>query len=129
MHSDPTPGIAWLAALAPQPRFLDSLIFQLNGLVVVFLALGTIWGMMEIVGLLFRRRAPAVPVAPAAALAATGAALPADGFDGRTLALITAAVHVTLGRGYRVRAISTGDVRVEWAQEGRRQIFASHKLR
>lgn len=123
-----------LAALAERPSWTDALVFQLNGLVVVFVALGSIWLAMTVAGWFFRRAAAkpmAVPAGPAAAAPAATAAPEAagDGLEPETLAEIAAAVHATLGPRYRVRAVATGDMHIEWAQEGRRQIFASHKVR
>ncbi len=48
--------------------------------------------------------------------------------EGRVAAVISAAVHVALAdRRFRVRAIRRAAP--GWAQEGRRQIFSSHRLR
>lgn len=127
---------ALFAALSPHPTWIELLIFQLNGLVVVFIALGSIWGAVEIVGYFFKRGAAASTagisppaVAPAGAAVSTPPAQGAEGIDPQTIVVIAAAVHATLGARYRVRAITTGDMNIEWAQEGRRQIFASHKVR
>src|SRR5690606_6809009 len=45
-----------LASLPAYPSIPESLAFQLNGLIVVFIALGAIWGLMELSGLIFRRQ-------------------------------------------------------------------------
>ena len=58
-----------LATLPAYPSIPESLAFQLNGLIVVFIALGAIWGLMELSGVIFRsqqRRQIAAPVRPAA---------------------------------------------------------------
>jgi len=48
--------------------------------------------------------------------------------EGRVAAVISAAVHVALqDRRFRVRAIRRASP--GWAQEGRRQIFSSHRVR
>lgn len=127
-----------LAVLAERPAWSDLLIFQLNGLVVVFVALGSIWLSVTVAGWFFRRAEAAKRAAtpagraaetPAPAAAPAAMPVPEGGIDAETLAAIAAAVHATLGARYRVRAVATGDMHIEWAQEGRRQIFASHKVR
>jgi hypothetical protein len=53
-----------------------------------------------------------------------------DGVAPETVAAISAAVHTTLRS--RLRIISVGQVnpdRQAWSAEGRRQVFASHKVR
>lgn len=120
-----------LAALPDYPTMGESVLFQLTGLVVVFLALGSIWGMLEIMGVFFRR---AKPVPPAAATAAPSSVAPAtaDTTSPELLAVISAAVHVALaGRPHRIAAVVPAPVDSEhdWAREGRRTIFASHKTR
>lgn len=129
-----------LAALPPNPTVGETLTFQLNGLIVVFIALSSIWGAVELIGFFYKRAAKAAPKVPAAPRSAVAAgsigaseaaeAAPApSGIDPNTLTVIAAAVHATLGGRHRVRAITTGEMHIEWAQEGRRQIFASHKVR
>ncbi len=126
-----------LAALPDYPTIGDSLLFQLNGLIVVFIALGSIWGLLEIMGWFFRRTKPSTP-SPAAASslppATAGASTPppADHIPPELLAVISAAVHVaTAGRPHRIAAIVPAPLESEldWAREGRRTIFASHKTR
>lgn len=66
--------------------------------------------------------------APAADGTATAPARDEDGDDPAILAVIAAAIHTVIGdRPHRVVSIrSTGP---GWAQEGRRQIFSSHRVR
>lgn len=132
------------AALAEKPSVLETLGFQLNGMIVVFLALASIWLFLEIVGRFFKRSAAAqsaaataaAPVAPVAATAPVPAApapsrapaVPA-GLAPELLAAITVAVHVTLGDRARVQAIVPVPLTQAWAHDGRRQIFASHQPR
>jgi hypothetical protein len=76
--------------------------------------------------------APAAPAAPApVALAAPAPAAPPvpTGLTPEVLALITAAVHVTLGASARIVSISTGDDAMVWAAEGRRRIYATRNPR
>ncbi len=112
-----------LLALAEYPSFAESIAYQATGLVVVFLALGSIWAAMELIGRFFRSRPAPAPAAPAPAPLPTGAIDPA------TVALIAAAVHVTVGGPHRIHAITAADHPVDWAREGRRSHFASHQIR
>lgn len=131
------------AALAEKPSVLETLGFQLNGMIVVFLALASIWLFLEIVGRFFKRSAAeksaaavaapaaAVPVpvsVPAASAPSRAPAVPA-GLAPELLAAITVAVHVTLGDRARVQAIVPVPLTQAWAHDGRRQIFASHQPR
>jgi hypothetical protein len=131
-----------LAALPPNPTISETLVFQLNGLIVVSIALCSIWGAVELIGWFYKRAATAAAKSPAPATSALaagsigaseaaeiGTAPAPSGIDPNTITVIAAAVHATLGGRHRVRAITTGEVHIEWAQEGRRQIFASHKVR
>jgi len=131
------------AALAEKPSVLETLGYQLNGMIVVFLALASIWLFLEIVGRFFKRSAaaqsaaavaaPAAPVAatapvPAAPAPSRAPAVPV-GLAPELLAAITVAVHVTLGDRARVQAIVPVPLTQAWAHDGRRQIFASHQPR
>lgn len=114
-----------LATLAEHPDLGDSLLFQINGLVVVFVALSSIWGTMELMGLFFRRRKaarhPVVLTEPAAAV-------PDFAGPGPELTVvIAAAVCSAVGRRHRIRAITPAPDSLDWAREGRREIFASHR--
>ena len=129
MNLPHTPVPVLLAAALPDhPGLLASIVFQINGLIVVFIALGLIWGMLEIMGFVFRRinRSPAPrPVPPAAPAAAR-----TDEITPELVAAIAAAVQLVLGGApHRIEAIIPHDPALDWAQEGRRQIFASHRHR
>ena len=132
----PHPG-SLLAYLPDYPTVGESLMFQLNGLIVVMLALCSIWGVLEVIGLYFkradRRVADAKRVAQLAAIPAepakAGQTLGAAGVSPQTVAAIAAAVHAVLGAPHRIHHVKPADAPVDWAREGRRQIFASHKLR
>lgn len=71
----------------------------------------------------------ATQVATASAANPNAAAEPvADEDDPVLLAVITAAVHSVIGdRAHRIVAVRPGGP--GWAQEGRRQIFSSHRVR
>ncbi len=128
-----------LAALPEHPEISETISFQLSGLVVVFLVLGSIWFLLEILGKIFALRSKSAAsasktttiVCPGAP--ATPAAKPAPSADDalapELVALIAAAVHLTVGAGHRIVAISPMPHNAHWAMEGRRQIFASHRPR
>ncbi len=99
-----------LAALPEYPSVPDSLAYQLTGLAVVFIALGGIWGLLEISGACFRRinahhagAAEPVPELPPASQIAT----PSAGVAPLTHALVAASVHAFF-RG-RARIVSVGE--------------------
>lgn len=127
-----------LAALPEHPEISETISFQLSGLVVVFLVLGSIWFLLEILGKIFALRAKPAPAAktttivcPGAPASANPAPAPAqpDAITPEIVALIAAAVHLTVGAGHRIVAISPVSHNAHWAMEGRRQIFASHRPR
>jgi len=115
-----------LSSLAEYPDLGDSLLFQINGLVVVFIALSSIWGTMELMGLFFRRRKAAGP--PEALAEPAAVALPVSSGPGPELTVvIAAAVCSAVGQRYRICAITPAPGSLDWAREGRREIFASHR--
>lgn len=74
--------------------------------------------------------APAKAAAPAATPAPVAAPVPApqEEDDAAILAVISAAVHTVIGdRAHRI--VSVRGAGSGWAQEGRRQIFSSHRVR
>lgn len=129
------------AALTDKPALLDSISYQLVGLIVVFSALGSIWGLMELMGWVFRavaRRTEARVLAerPLSAVEPVLGELVPSGVSPELLAVITAAAHECLQAGEHIVSIipvdrmTPADVNLlAWSSEGRRQIFASHKLR
>jgi hypothetical protein len=130
-----TPVRPVFAALPDFPPLSDSLVFQLNGLAVVFVALGAIWGVLELMGWLFRLASRAEAIAKAKAEAAAAAEVAAEvqpevanGIPGEVLAAISATIEVTLeGAQHQITAITPEVPAFDWAREGRRAIFASHK--
>lgn len=120
------------AAIPDRPTFLQSVSFQLNGLIVVFVALSLIWLMLEVTGFYFKRAAKkaasaAVP-APVAAVVPAAVAPTVDELPPELVAAVAAAVHIVCGAQARIQAIVPVAAQ-DWAQEGRRQIFASHQIR
>jgi phenylpyruvate tautomerase PptA (4-oxalocrotonate tautomerase family) len=119
-----------LAASLPEyPELADSIIYQLNGLVVVFTALGLIWGLLEVMALWFKRSARIAKPATAAAVAAP-APVSADALEPQVIAAMAAAVHATLGAGSRITSVVQVDAPDHgWGLEGRRQIHSARKVR
>lgn len=116
-----------IAQLPDQPALSDILSFQLTGLVVVFGALASLWVILELMGMFFRRR---VAEKPATAANPPAVAPVADGIPPDVVAAIAAAVHVTLkGRPHRVLSIKASTNTSHWAAEGRREHFSSHRVR
>lgn len=127
-----SPLSAWpcvLASLPDHPELGESIAFQFTGLLVVFTALGLIWLSLTLVGGFFRRRAAAAP-SPVPAPAVAPAVVPAaTDLPPELVAVIAAAVQVSLTGAYRIQAIVPVGTGQDWAHEGRRQIFASHQVR
>ncbi len=127
------PSLLPVAFLPEFPSINEVISFQVSGLIVVFLALGSIWLMVDLVGRVFIRVAArqvrlakrAGSVAPPPAAVGLDPSAPSP----EILAAITAAVHVTLGSRTRVAFVKPVRIDGDWAREGRRQIFASHRVR
>ena len=119
--------------------------------VVILVALGLTWVAMALQGVYFKRclakaatvvpsvapvqpvalaPAPVVAVVPSVALApaVSPASLVTDEIPAELVAVIAAAVQLTLRDAYRIQAIIPVSGH-DWAHEGRRQIFASHQIR
>lgn len=132
-----------LAATAPDnPGLLESLGHRVNGMLVIFLALASVWLVLDIITRFFKRPPvagrPAAAPAPVAAVPVTAtpataapvapAPAPATGLSPSIVAVITAAVHSAMQGRVRIAAIvPVPDT--PWAHEGRRQIFSSHQVR
>lgn len=124
------PQIALLGTLAEDASVLERLAFQMNGLIVVFVALSSIWLLVELIGAFFKRmearatrEAQARKAAPAEPAAAAQPAME----DAELIAVIASAVFYVAGRSARI--VSVTPVDADWAREGRRQIFSSHNIR
>ncbi len=127
---------ARLNALPAYPEFGESLVFQFNGLVVVFLALGLIWGLMEALGFVFRRiaardaaRALLAPPPVVATPATPPDPAPVPTIDPVILAVVAAAVHRTVGAPHRIVGVTALTDAVDWSREGRRDHFQTHRIR
>lgn len=101
-----------------------------NTLLIVFLVVAIVWLLIDARRNLMAtyggsEAAPAYAPAPvAAAPVAATKSLPAE-----IVAVITAAVHASMGSSATVVAISTDDDSSTWAAEGRRAIYATRKVR
>ncbi|MBW7893603.1 MAG: OadG family protein [Opitutaceae bacterium] len=130
MHHHLFPAVQPVLALLPDyPDLGESVGFQLTGLFVVFLALASIWLALTLVGQWFKRRAPVPAKAAAAAAPAPAPAVATDEIPAEVVAVIAAAVQVSLSGSYRIQAIVPATQAQDWAHEGRRRIFASHHVR
>jgi Na+-transporting methylmalonyl-CoA/oxaloacetate decarboxylase gamma subunit len=103
----------------------DSLIYQLNGLIVVLAVLSSIWAVVSTIGLFFQRRAQAASPEKAGP---TTVSAPIASPEPAVLVAIAAAVHAVGGARTRVISVTAAETG-DWAREGRRQIFSSHKIR
>ncbi len=125
-----------LAILPDFPSINQVIGYQITGLAVVFIALGSLWGMMELLGAVFRAKSAREAAAAAAARAAQPAAVtpptpePADSSPGQLIAVIVASVHTALGgRAHKIVAIHAPEASASWSVEGRREVFVSHRVR
>lgn len=125
------------ANIAAHPSFLENIRFQGVGLVLVLLALGFIAFIVSLTGRLFkkiekRKPSPVISAVPEQLLALTQAEDPHV-----LIAVITASVHSVIKESHRIVSIKPvvngkvlGELYLQaWSVEGRRQHFASHKVR
>jgi Na+-transporting methylmalonyl-CoA/oxaloacetate decarboxylase gamma subunit len=110
--------------IATVHSFVDSL-EHLIGFGVVLIALTALWGVTAGIGAIAgpRRTATAPAGAPAKAAPAGGT----QGIPEEEVAAIAATVAVLMGR--RSRVVSIRSVAQDWSREGRRDHFASHRIR
>lgn len=117
------------ARLPDKANFSELLQFQLTGLVVVFTALCSIWILLEIMGTFFKRQAANAPK-PTPVSAAPASRPIEDGIPAGTVAAIAAAVYIALeGKPHRITSIKPATPSGNWASEGRREHFSSHRVR
>lgn len=123
----------FLGALSPRPSFFESIMYQFNGLLIVFVALGALWLLAELTGCLFKRhekklaKRTGAPTAPASSQAQEERELS----NMEITAIVASAVHVALrGQAHRVISVTPApQYHHAWVAEGRRDIFTSHKTR
>jgi Na+-transporting methylmalonyl-CoA/oxaloacetate decarboxylase gamma subunit len=127
-----------LALIPADAPFSEYALFQASGMTVVLLTLGGLWllvaGMSKVV-LAIERSMGTGPKAPAAPQPVPQAPPPQaaptpEGIDVRTVAAITAAVHVVLGHRARIVSLNPeAGPGQAWSKEGRREIYQSHRVR
>lgn len=126
-----TPFPALLALTLPEyPTLAESVQFQLTGLLVVLLTLGSLALLVGLIGRIFaalesRRIQP--PPAREETSAREPELIPAP-----VLAAIAGAVAATLGDSrFSIRGVQVVDPRqnLAWSEEGRRSIYASRNVR
>jgi hypothetical protein len=104
--------------IAASHPFFNSL-EHITGFFVVLIALMLLWGLTLLLGVIFGRspEPAAVPVAG-----------PAEEIDEEEVAAIAATVCCLMGRRSRIVSIRSATAK-DWNREGRREHFASHKIR
>lgn len=125
------------ATMQAYTSFLENLRFQTVGFIIVLVSLGLLTLVLIAIGWLFKKReaqkaASAVRTTPEKSLALRQAEDPHE-----LLAVIAAAVYSAIGESHRIvsiRPVINGKIIGElylqaWSMEGRRQHFASHKIR
>lgn len=125
------------AGLSAYPSFLENLRFQTVGFIIVLVSLGLLTLVLISIGGLFKKweaqkAASAAGITPEQSLALRQAEDPRE-----LLAVIAAAVYSAIGESHRIvsiRPVINGRIIGElylqaWSMEGRRQHFASHKIR
>lgn len=105
-----------IAATHPFIASLEHII----GFLLVLTALMILWGLTALLGSIFVRRK--APVAAALAPATDEA-----GLEEEEVAAIAATVATLMGR--RSRVVSIRSAAKDWNREGRREHFASHRIR
>lgn len=108
-----------MSIVATSP-FLASLEHIIGFLVVLF-ALTLLWAVTAIVGKVFIRMEANAP-------AAVPVAAEAGGPSEEEVVAITAVVAALMGRRSRIVSIRSGGPK-DWNREGRREHFASHRIR
>lgn len=98
------------------------------GFIIVMVVLTMLWGLTALIGLAFKGAAVQAPAKVAAAqMAAPGAAATPGELEEEEVAAIAATVTMLMGRRSRIVSIRSGAK--DWSREGRREHFASHKIR
>lgn len=132
--------IPTIAALAAKPTVLENVSFVVIGFLFVIVVLATLSIVTSVIGVICSRlikQEPAVAAKatpePTPALAPAPApkvdAIETDGdIPEHIIALIATATHVIL-KGRPQKIVSIRGASQGWAQEGRREIFSSHRVR
>ena len=110
--------------IAEVSPFITSLEHVIGFFVVLFV-LGLLYALTAGIGSYFAKRPAVVPAKPAAA--AAGPVTDADISDEEVVA-ISACAALLMGRRSRVVSIRSSSTK-DWNREGRREHFASHRIR
>lgn len=104
--------------IAATHPFIDSL-QHIAGFLIVLVALFTLWGVTVLLGVIFKRNPEpeAIPIVGEA-----------DEIDDEEVAAIAAIVASLVGRRSRIVSIRSSGAK-DWNREGRREHFASHRIR
>lgn len=125
------------ANLPAHPSFWENLRFQTIGFVLVLLVLGLIALILYTFGCLFKKTGDRKAVIGAGTTPEKSLILPQEEDTHELLAVIASAVYLAIENSHRIvsiRPVADGKV-IEslylqaWSIEGRRQHFASHKIR
>lgn len=125
--------IPTIAAFAAKPTVAENISFIVIGFLFVLVVLATLSIVTSLIGVacqkLIKEPVVVATAAPAAKPAPRADGIETDGdIPEHVIALIATATHVILeGRAQKIvsiRGSSQG-----WAQEGRREIFSSHRVR
>ena len=103
--------------------FVSSLEHIVGFLVVVF-ALGLLWAITTIIGKIFSRLESATPQPAMEAVAP----VTEDGPTEEEVVAIAATISALMGRRSRIVSLRSGATK-DWNREGRREHFASHRIR
>lgn len=129
--------IPTIAALAAKPTVLENVSFIVIGFLFVLVVLATLSIITSIIGALCNRLIKEPEAKPKAVAASAAPAPPIPKVDGivtdedipeHIIALIATATHVIL-QGRAQRIVNIRGAGQGWAQEGRREIFSSHRVR
>lgn len=115
--------------IASSNQFFESL-EHITGFLIVVVVLLMLWGVTSLIGRIFIGRAKtAVPSSPAPApVQESSMPSPAEeDIPEEHLAAVTAAIACMLGGRHRIVSIRSGNR--DWSREGRREHFASHRIR
>ena len=125
------------ASLPAYPSFLENLRFQTVGFIIVLAALGLLTLVLISIGWLFKKWEAQKAASAAGTTPENSLALRQEEDPHELLAVIAAAVYSAIGESHRIvsiRPVINGKIIGElylqaWSMEGRRQHFASHKIR
>ncbi len=125
------------AGLPAYPSFLENLRFQTVGFIIVLVALGLLTLVLISIGGLFKKWEAQKAASAAGTTPENSLALRQEEDTHELLAVIAAAVYSAIGESHRIvsiRPVINGKIIGElylqaWSMEGRRQHFASHKIR